>query len=98
MISEKPPVEWDLPDQIRRLRHFHVAGVRGKIHGANAKSGGVRHGVNFRVQRDALRQRVMHAFLHEAAMMVVLHAHLRLGGFFLRPSQACRQQTHQQES
>ena len=47
MIRHEPTVERNLPHLIRGLRHFHVAGVRGEIHRADAERDGMRGSVHF---------------------------------------------------
>jgi len=74
-----------LPHLIRGLRHFHMIGARGEIHRADAERRGVRASVHFCVERDALGDRMVHPFLHEAAMVLVFHVHWRFGGFLLCP-------------
>lgn len=59
--------------------------VSGEIHGADAESDGVRSGVCFLVEDDALCDKVMHAALHEAAASFVgaVHVTAGRGGSFL---------------
>jgi len=70
-IGKKPAFERYRPNQIRRLRHFHVIGVRRQIHRAHAQRNGVRIRIHIRIERHAFCHSVVHAALHECAMMRV---------------------------
>src|SRR3989442_12336086 len=58
--------------------------------------------IHFRIQLDALRNRVVHATLHEAAMVHVLHVMRRCRRFFLftlsRKGSRCRDRRQQNRS
>src|SRR6185295_5037482 len=91
-VGKDPTVEIDSPVDVGRLRHFHVAGVGGKTHGAFAENDSASGKVEPGVERDAFGNDVMHAALHEAAVVGVLHMlHIvgwRGGRFFLCASSA----------
>ena len=94
VIRQQPPIERHRPNQVRRLRHFHVRGVRRQIHRAHAQRNCMRGHVEIRIELDAFRHRVVHAFLHESVMLV-LHRHRfrrAFGLFFLGESCAGGQQ------
>jgi len=86
VIREQPAGDGNGPDQIGGLRHFHVGSVGGEIHGADAQRDGVRGRVNFLIEDNADCDGVMHAALHEAALLFdgTAHVALRLWGGFLR--------------
>ena len=71
VIREQPAFHRYFPNQIRRLRHFHVVGVRGQIHRTNAEGNGMPHRIHLRIQRDTFGDRMVHAFLHEAVVLVL---------------------------
>jgi len=76
VIGEQPAGDGNGPDQVRRLRHFHVGSVGGKIHGADAKRDGVRGCVNFLIEDNADCDGVMHAALHKAGALLDGAAHV----------------------
>jgi len=61
--------------------------VRRQIHRANAERDGMRGRIHFRIQLDALGDRMVHAPLHESAMarsmIRMLHVMRRRRRFFL---------------
>src|SRR5260221_710312 len=104
MIREQPAVQWSIPNEIRRLRHFHVRGVRRQIHGTNSELDGMGGHVEIRIELDALSNRVVHVSLHEArllrsgricgtTMLHVLHIMRWFCRFFLGQDETCAQQT-----
>src|SRR5213080_2269092 len=71
MKMPQPAIEGHRPNQVGRLRHFHVRGVRRQVHWADAKHDCMRGHVEIRIELDALRHRVVHALLHESVMLVL---------------------------
>src|SRR5580692_7871502 len=94
-ICEKPAVDWNLPLEIGRLRHLHVTGVGGQVHRADAYDDGV--AVDFLLELDAFGYGVMHAALHEAAVLHVVHVVGSIGGFVLGQERGGREQACQEE-
>ena len=71
VVRKQPAVDRYFPDQIRRLRHFQVARVRRQIHRPHAECDGMRRRIHFRIQDNALRDRMVHALLHEPVVLVL---------------------------
>jgi hypothetical protein len=80
-VGENPAIDGNLPDQIRGLRHFHMTGVRRQIHRADAYGNCV--AIDLLLQLHAFGHRVVHAALHEAAMLHVLHVVRGISGLVL---------------
>ena len=81
MIREEPAGHRNCPGEIGRLGHFHVRSVGGQVHGTDAERDDVGTLIGLSVERDALRDGVMHSALHESVVAVgMLHlGHVVIG-------------------
>src|ERR1700681_1647795 len=79
MVGEEPAGNWDGPDEVGRLGHFHVGSVGGEGYGANAESDDVRVLIGFGVEGDALCDVMVHAALHEAVVRMLHLRHVVIG-------------------
>ena len=95
-IGEEPAVDGDLPFEVGRLGHFHVAGVRGEVHWADADNDGVT--VDFLFELDAFSHGMVHAALHEAAVLHVVHVVGSIGRFVLSEQRAGDEQGGEKEN
>jgi hypothetical protein len=84
-----------LPFEIGRLRHFHVTGVGGEVHWADADDDGV--AIYLLFELHAFGHGVMHAALHEPAVLHVVHVVGSVGGFVLGKKRAGDKQARDEE-
>src|SRR5215468_504841 len=85
--------------KIWRLRHLHMACVRGEIDRTFTQNDGMRHVIHFCLQGHTFCQRVVHAALHESALpttvLHVFHVMRHVGGLFLCRDSSRHEQTNQ---